>query len=307
MKNFVRLTDLQPEDVYEIFRIADEINFGKYKWFLSGKSVILFFPATSIRTRVTFEKGIDLLGGHSILFPTDTLDKKESTRDVCGYLNNWADLVIARHRDIHLLETLAQYSKVPVINAMTDSNHPCEVLSDLYALSKIRNDFTKDRYLFCGKSGNIGLAWKEASQVMGFELSQCCAAGYEMPGIPVYHDIRTAVIGKDILCTDALPTDALNAFKDCRVTREVMDMANKNALLNPCPPFYRGEEVSDDAIESAYFVGYKFKKVCWKFSRRSWSGASLPPDDQATANQRSGVKRRPLYTRPFSISDTDPQ
>ena len=81
MKNFVRLTDLQPEDVYEIFRIADEINSGKYKWFLSGKSVILFFPATSIRTRVTFEKGIDLLGGHSILFPTDTLDKKESTRD----------------------------------------------------------------------------------------------------------------------------------------------------------------------------------------------------------------------------------
>ncbi len=122
MKNFVRLTDLKPEDVYEIFRIADEINSRKYKGFLSGKSVILFFPATSIRTRITFEKGIDLLGGHSILFPTDTLDKKESTRDVCGYLNNWADLVIARHRDIHLLETLAQYSKVPVINAMTDSN-----------------------------------------------------------------------------------------------------------------------------------------------------------------------------------------
>ncbi len=84
--------------------------------------MILFFPATSIRTRVTFEKGIDLLGGHSILFPTDTLDKKESTRDVCGYLNNWVDLVIARHRDIHQFETLAQYSKVPVINAMTDSN-----------------------------------------------------------------------------------------------------------------------------------------------------------------------------------------
>lgn len=260
MKNLIRLTDLEPKELYEIFHIADEISSGKYNGFLDKKSVILFFPATSIRTRVTFEKGIYLLGGQSILFPTDTLDKKEDLRDVCGYLNNWADLVIARHRDIHLLEKLAQYSEVPVINAMTDSNHPCEILSDLYALSKIRSDFTKDQYLFCGKSGNIGLAWKEASQVIGFELSQCCGAGYEMPDIKVYHDIRTAVRGKDILCTDSLPADALNDFKDCQITKEVMELSNENALLNPCPPFYRGEEVSDDAIASHYFVGYPFKK-----------------------------------------------
>ena len=260
MKNLIRLTDLRPEDVYEIFQITDQIKSQKYKDALHGKSVILFFPATSIRTRVTFEKGIYLLGGQSILFPTDTLDKKEDLRDVCGYLNNWADLVIARHRDIHLLEKLAQYSEAPVINAMNDSNHPCEILSDLYALSKIRNDFTKDQYLFCGKSGNIGLTWKEASQVMGFDLSQCCGAGYEMSGIKVYHDIRTAVRGKDILCTDSLPADALDDFKDCQITKEVMALANENALLNPCPPFYRGEEVSDDAIASDYFVGYPFKK-----------------------------------------------
>lgn len=260
MKDLIRLTDLNAGEVYEIFQLADEISSGQYHGFLKGKSVILFFPSTSIRTRVTFEKGIYLLGGQPILFPSDALDKKEDTRDVCGYLNNWADMVIVRHKDIQLLDELAQYLHVPVVNAMTDSNHPCEVLSDMYALSKIRKDFTKDNYLFCGKSGNIGLAWKEAACVMGFEFSQCCGAGYEMDGINVYHDIKAAVKGKDIICTDSLPSDVLDDFKDCRITEEIMELANESAILNPCPPFYRGEEVSNEVIESEYFVGYEFKK-----------------------------------------------
>lgn len=175
-------------------------------------------------------------------------------------MNNWADMVIIRHKDIRLLEEAAVYANVPVINAMTDQNHPCEILADLYSLSKIRGNFVKDKYLFCGKNGNIGLAWREVSKVMGLELSQCCSAGYEMDGVKVYHDIETAVKGKDIICTDSLSAEELYDFRDCQVTRKVMDMANKNAVLNPCPPFYRGEEVSDDVIQSEYFVGYAFKK-----------------------------------------------
>ncbi len=260
MKDFIRLTDLRAGEVYEIFHIADEISAGKYNGFLQGKSAVLFFPASSIRTRVTFEKGIWLLGGQSILFPDDALNKKEDIRDVCGYLNNWADLIIVRYQDIQLIEKIAEYADVPVINAMTDCNHPCEIMADMYALSKIRGDFIRDNYLFCGKSGNIGLAWKEAAEVMGFDLSQCCGTGYEMDGVNIYHDIMEAVKGKDIICTDSLPAGVLADFKDCRVTGEVMDMANKNAILNPCPPFYRGEEVSDEVIQSDYYAGYAFKK-----------------------------------------------
>ena len=166
MKNLLRLTDMKPSDIYKIFDIADEIKAGKYRDSLRGKSVVLFFPNSSIRTRVTFEKGIYLLGGQPILFPVETLDKKEDLRDVCGYLSNWADIIIVRHKNLELIEKLAMYSQVPVINAMTDINHPCEILSDMYSLSKIRNNFIEDKYLFCGKSGNIGLAWKEASEVM---------------------------------------------------------------------------------------------------------------------------------------------
>ena len=265
MKNLLRLTDLKPGEIYEIFALADELGAGAYRDFLKGKSVVLFFPNTSIRTRVTFEKGIYLLGGQPILFPNETLDKKENLRDVCGYLNNWADMLIVRHKAIQLLEKLADYSKAPVINAMTDSNHPCEILADLYSLSRRRDDFADCHYLFCGKAGNISLAWKEASEVMGFELSQCCGAGYEMEGVKAYHDIKEAVIGKDIVCTDSLPFDVLKDFKKCQVTEEVMKMANPNAVLNPCPPFYRGEEVSADVMESGYFVGYEY----WLFSRQS--------------------------------------
>ena len=260
MKDLLRLTDFDSREVYHIFRIADGICQGNYKGILKGKSVVLFFPESSIRTRVTFEKGIYLLHGQSILFPNESLDKKEDLKDVCGYLNNWADVIIARHKDIHILEQLAAYSKVPVINAMTDFDHPCEVIADMYALSKIREYFVKDKYLFCGKLGNIGLAWKEVSEVMGFELSQCCSTGHEMQGLPVYNNIKEAIIGKDIICTDSLPSNLLHDFKNCQVTLEVMKMANKGAILNPCPPFYRGEEVSEDVIDSEYFVGYEFKQ-----------------------------------------------
>ncbi len=260
MKNLIRLTDYSKEDIFKIFQIADEVKSGKYDDFLKGKTVVMFFPNTSIRTRVTFEKGIYLLGGQSILFPPDALDKKEAVEDVMGYLNQWADAIVVRHKDIHLLEKMSQYSKVPVINALTDVNHPCEMLSDLYALSKIRDNFLEDKYLFCGANGNIGLAWQEAAKALELNLMQCCPEGYGMPDIPVIHDMRQAVVGKDIICTDSIPKENLLDFEEYQITKEIMGLANKGAVLNPCPPFYRGEEVAEDAIASEYFVGYEFKK-----------------------------------------------
>lgn len=260
MKSLLRLTDYSKDDVFEIFQIADKLQQGKYTDFLKGKTVVLFFPASSIRTRVTFEKGIYLLGGQTILFSQETLDKKEEIKDVIGYLNNWADAIVVRYKDILMLEKIEEYAHVPVINAMTDVNHPCEMLSDLYALYKSREDFINDHYLFCGKKGNIGLAWKEAASVMGFSFSQCCPLGYEMEGVPLYTNINEAVKDKDIICTDSLPAADLEAFKEYQITTDIMGKANEGAILNPCPPFFRGEEVSSDVVDSYYFAGYGFKK-----------------------------------------------
>jgi ornithine carbamoyltransferase len=246
--------------VDEIFKIAEEIKNGKHTDFLKGKTIVMFFPSSSIRTRVTYEKGIYLLGGQSVLFPSDTLDKKENIIDVVGYLNNWADCIIVRHSNIELIEKMSKSSAVPIINAMTSVNHPCEILTDLYSLSKVRDDYLNAKYLFVGAKGNIGMAWKEASDLFGFELTQSCPTGYEINGATVEHNLREAIIGKDIVLTDPINKGMLKDFENHQITKSLMDTANPNALLNPCPPFYRGEEVSADVIDSHYFVGYEFKK-----------------------------------------------
>lgn len=260
MRNLVRLKEYSRDDVQRIFHIADELQSGRYKDFLKGKTIVMFFPDSSIRTRITFEKGIYLLGGQSILFPPSALDKKEKIEDVIGYLNNWADGLIIRYKDISVMDEITMYANFPVINAMTDINHPCEMLSDMYSLSKIREDFAKENYLFVGASGNIGLAWQEASELMGFSLTQSSPSKYKLPGVNHIIDLKSAIIGKDIICTDSLGSDILKDFSEHQVTLEIMESANENAILNPCPPFYPGEEVSKDVIDSKYFVGYSFKK-----------------------------------------------
>ena len=108
MQHLIRLDDYSKDDVYEIFRIADEVKAGKYKDFLSGKTIVLFFPNSSIRTRVAFEKGVHMLGGQSILFPPDALDKRVKMEDVIKYLNNWADVAVIRHKNIAILEEIAE-------------------------------------------------------------------------------------------------------------------------------------------------------------------------------------------------------
>jgi ornithine carbamoyltransferase len=149
---------------------------------------------------------------------------------------------------------------MPIINAMTDNNHPCEMMSDLYALSKIRENFLEDQYLYVGAPGNIGYAWMEASKAMGFSLEQACPKGYEIEGLVAKNDLYSAMKNKDIICTDSLSSDKLLDFKDFQITLNHMSKANQNAVLNPCPPFFRGEEVAGDVVDSSYFVGYQFKE-----------------------------------------------
>lgn len=260
MRGLIRLYDYSKDEIFEIFSIADDLREGKYTEGLRGKTIVLFFPSSSLRTRITFEKGIHMLGGQPILFPPETLDKKESLQDVASYLNNWVDAAVIRHKNIAVLDEISRYASFPIINAMTNVNHPCEILSDMYALSKRRSNFLKDQYLFCGPRGNIGLAWKEAAEVLHLALTQSCPPGYEIAGVPVQGILRTAIQGKDIICTDSLPAAALMDFKHHQITVELMNLANEGAVLNPCPPFYLGEEVAEDVIHSHYFQGHAFKE-----------------------------------------------
>ena len=261
MKHFIHLSDFSKHQISHIFELADKIKEDEEMTrLLSGKTIVLFFPESSIRTRVSFEKGIQMMGGQTILFPRSSLDKKEDIKDVIGYLENWADMVIVRHSDLSLIEDMAKFSRIPIINAMTSENHPCEILTDLYSLSKKYADYTNMEYLFMGARGNIGNTWKEASELLGFNFTQCCPKGYEIDGASVCYDIDQAVQGKDIICTDSIPSAATNDFNGYQITLKHMKNANVGSCLNPCPSFFRGEEVSADAIDSEYFVGYEFKK-----------------------------------------------
>lgn len=260
-KKLVFMDDFSKEEIYEIFKLADKLaKDGNEAKPLEGKTVVLFFPESSIRTRITFEKGIQQLGGKTILFPPSALDKKEKLEDVIGYLENWVDAVVVRHSDIDVVKNMAEYAHIPIINAMTSENHPCEIITDLYALSKLYNDIENKKFLFVGEKGNIGNSWRKAAQIMGFELEQCCPVGYELEGVKSHTNLEDAISGKDIICTDSIPDSAKADFKEYQVTLHHMKMANKGAVLNPCPPFFRGEEVSEDVINSDYFVGYGFKK-----------------------------------------------
>jgi len=260
MKDFIQLTDLDLSFIHNVFSLADRIH--KETDVLKGKCIVLFFPNSSIRTRITFEKGITLLGGHPVLFPSDSLDKKESIEDVVGYLNNWADGIVVRHNSIKLIKEIAGLSKIPVINAMTNENHPCEILTDLYSISKLRENFINMQYTFIGRKGNIGNTWFEAAQAFGLKFRQFCPKdkNYEIEGANILYDFDEALCGSDIILTDSYPADILIDFLPYQITIDAMRKANKNALLNPCPPFFRGEEVSNDVINSPFFVGYQFKE-----------------------------------------------
>lgn len=258
MKHFIKIMDYTIDDMNNIFNLANEIKQGKHKNEFVGKSVVLFFPSSSIRTRVTFEKGIYLLGGQPILFPSDVLDKKERIQDVAGYLNNWADCIVVRHNSMDLVSKFATYSVIPIINAMTKINHPCEILSDLYSFSLIRKDFMNLQYTFVGVNGNIGKTWAEASKAFGFQFTQCCPKGYEIENVAIEYDIEKAIKRSDIVLTDSIP-EYSDVFKPYQITAELMGMAQSGAMLNPCPPFNCGEEVSENVINSEFFVGYEFK------------------------------------------------
>ena len=231
MRNLIRLQDITKEELFDIFERADYFFEHPYEKKFMNRCFVLFFPESSIRTRVTFEKGIYNLGGQSILFDSDTLNKKEAHVDVIGYLNNWVDCIIVRFYDINAIHKIASYSTCPVINGLSDRNHPCEVITDLYSLYKKDKNFLEYHYLYVGPDRNIGYAWKEAADAFGIRF-----------------------------ITDSLSGDIVNDFKDYQITKAILQQSDKNIVFNPCPPFYRGQEVSEDAIDSSAFVGYEYKR-----------------------------------------------
>jgi ornithine carbamoyltransferase len=261
--HLLELPGLSEAWVERVFLRASHLHPGQRP--LEGRSVLALFPDTSIRTRITFERGVSQLGGHVVRFPPETLERKEDLRDLTAYLANWIDLAIIRHPDFTLLQRFAEHASFPVINAMTSRNHPCEILSDLYGYSRLRPDWRTARYLFVGAKGNICDTWMEAANLLGLDMTQTCLPEFRSPvtGPTIRFDpeIERAIRDADIVLADGLLPEMENEtyLATYRITPGLMATAKPGALCNPCPPFTRGGEISEDLVESPYFIGHRFK------------------------------------------------
>ncbi|MDM7890425.1 ornithine carbamoyltransferase [Curtobacterium caseinilyticum] len=257
MRHLLRLDDWTTDDTDAVFGLAREYEQGTGP-VLDGAAA-MFFPAASLRTRASFERGAALAGLQPIVFPPESLDKDEAHEDVARYLAEFVDVLVVRHPELSVLEALAAVDAAPVVNAMTSENHPCEVLADVWALTR-GHDVGSLRVRFVGADGNIARAWAEASRLFGFDLLQCCPEGLAAPGVRWRDDLAGAVADADVVVTDG-PGRHAAALEPYRVTVDVLALAPAGVRFAPCPPFVRGREVTADALASSAFVGHGAKRA----------------------------------------------
>ncbi|MDT3425560.1 ornithine carbamoyltransferase [Paenibacillus forsythiae] len=264
--NFLDIGDWKPEQIQDIFDLTDRLCQNREQPLLQGKTFLLLFPESSLRTRVSFDRGIRDLRGKYIYVSPEALNKREQLADVMGYMENWADAAVIRHPDLYKLRELSRHASIPVINAMTSENHPCEIMSDLYAISRRRPDYQELVYTFVGPAGNISRTWMSMAKTMNLKFHHVCAEGNalgpETANYTFHTRLDAIVPDSDILLTDSLPEEYRTAeyIAKYQLDLQRVQQAKPGALLNPCPPFFRGEEVGADAIDSDYFAGYGFKQ-----------------------------------------------
>ncbi len=259
MKSLLKISDLTESDINKIFDIADNIE--NYRELLKNKRIAMFFPDTSIRTLTTFEIAVKKLGGDFIMFPSVALDKGEAMRDVAGYMNNWVDGMIVRHGSDLFQEELAENIESFYINAMSESSHPCEILADLYAFNKRNVDLKNGKFVFVGTNGNIGNSYYEASNILGYSFVQVCKHGDEIEGAAVNYELYDVLKEVDVVLIDSLGKEERKLYRDFIIDEKVLKHMKEGVMINPCPPFHRGYEISDTVLDSTAFVGYDFKSA----------------------------------------------
>jgi ornithine carbamoyltransferase len=281
MKDLTSLRTVDKGNIEGFLDLADELK-KRYKRGIEykpllGKTVITSFPPTSLRTRVSFEAAIFQLGAQPLNMVID-FDGSEPPEDKIGYLNCWISHLVIRHPEQLLIERIAKEAEFSVINAMSRMYHPCEILSDLHALRELRGDLASLKFVFIGEGANICNTWFEAAAKLNLNLTQVCPKGYEVNNglfnyareqskgeIKITNNLEEGIRHADIVLTDGWPvrdsdSEEYAKFLPYQLTLESIKAANKDCIVNPCPPFTRGNEITDEIIKSRYFIGYKAKE-----------------------------------------------
>jgi len=284
-KDFLSVRDLSGEEILETFRLASDMKAhpDKYASALRGKALAMIFEKPSLRTRVTFDVGIQQLGGYSIpLLPMEiSVGKRESVYDVAKNLERMVQGIMIRTFAHQIVLDLATYASVPVINALTDYSHPCQAMADFFTIQEVKGRLRGLKICFVGDGNNVAHSLMFAGARLGAHITVACPSGFEpdpiavqqasqdaeltSAKIEVLRDPLQAVKNADVVYTDVWASMGQESeaearklsFRPYQVNKELMAKAKGDAIFMHCLPAHRGDEVTDEVIDSSSSVVFQ--------------------------------------------------
>ena len=282
--HFLHISDYSTDALWDILKLAKKLkqkfrDREEYKIF-NNKSLAMIFAKPSARTRVSFETGFEWMGGHALfLGPNDIgIGKREAIKDISRLLSRYNDIIMARLFDhSHILE-LAENSTIPVINGLTDYNHPCQVMSDIFTIWETRGSLDDLKVTYVGDGNNIVHSWLHLAQKFPMEFVCACPENYEpnsntvngssgagVSSVSVSHDPTNSVKNTDVVYTDVWASMGQKdeaemrekIFQPFQVNGYLMAATGKNTLFMHCLPAERGREVTDEVIEADYSIVFE--------------------------------------------------
>ena len=272
-RDFLALTDLTAGELRALFALAERMRTGAYAARpLAGQALAMLFRKSSTRTRVSFEVGAFQLGAHALfLTPRDVqLGRGEDVSDTARVLDRMVQGIMIRTFAHSEAEELARAAQVPVINGLTDLQHPCQILADLLTVQQHLGSFDGKRIAWIGDGNNMANSWCDAAVQLGFELRLACPEGYDPDPtilararasghVTLVRDPREAVTGAHVVTTDVWASMGQEeehavrekAFAGFQVSAALMAAAKREAIFLHCLPAHRGEEVAAEVIDGA--------------------------------------------------------
>jgi ornithine carbamoyltransferase len=278
IKHFLQFNDLTLDEFEHIFkrtRIIKE-RFKNYQTYhpLADRTLVMIFEKSSTRTRLSFEAGMQQLGGSAIYLNTrdSQLGRGEPVEDAAQVISRMSDIVMIRTFEQEIIERFAAYSRVPVINGLTNEYHPCQILADIYTYIEQRGSIRGKTVAWIGDSNNVCNTWLQAAEVFDFNVHVSTPPGYEVEperaglfgedNYEEFSDPMDAARGADLVTTDVWTSMGFErendvrrkAFADWIVDVEMMSVAKPDALFMHCLPAHRGEEVDAAVIDGPQSV-----------------------------------------------------
>jgi len=280
-RDFIAINDWTTDEIKALFDLALDLKkktrAGEEHHLLKGKTLAMIFQKPSARTRISFETGMYQLGGHALyLAPTDIgLGKRESAADIARVLSRYNDGIMARLFGHDLILQLTEHASVPVVNGLTDYNHPCQVLGDLMTVIEHRGSLNDLTFAYVGDGNNMVHSFLNAAQRLPMHLKLACPKGYDpdkkvmqaakdagISTIELFRSPEEAVQNADVIYTDVWASmgqekeaaKRKKIFKAFQVNEKLVSLARPDVKVMHCLPAHRGDEITDGVIDGPHSI-----------------------------------------------------